>query len=154
LDRARQQPILEGDGAAGIRLGDSEDAVATALDSPPQRTESVGPGSRRVLVYVSADPSNDWSVTIRVLTRNDIEAALLFFTEGQQPRYRTLFTGLSAQIAQIARDMQDLQLIYVAENRAKYRIRRPQLYAGQLVTFTYYIYFVQDGDGLWAIESF
>jgi hypothetical protein len=71
LDQARQQPILEGDGAAGIRLGDSEDAVATALDSPPQRTESVGPGSRRVLVYVSADPSNDWSVTIRVLLGGD-----------------------------------------------------------------------------------
>jgi hypothetical protein len=83
LDRARQQPILEGDSAAGIRLGDGEDAVATTLGGPPQRTESVGPGSRRVLVYVSADPSNEWSVTIRVLLGGDqpkVQAVGLFIS--------------------------------------------------------------------------
>jgi hypothetical protein len=71
LDQARQQPILEGDGAAGIRLGDSEDAVVTTLGGPPQRTENIGPGSRRVLIYVSADPASDWSVTFRVLVGGD-----------------------------------------------------------------------------------
>ena len=50
--------------------------------------------------------------------------------------------------------MQDIEQVYVVESVAKYRIRRVQLYGGQLLTFTYYIYFTQDTSGLWSIESF
>ena len=50
--------------------------------------------------------------------------------------------------------MQDIELIYVIEGRAKYRLPRTQLWGGQLMTLTYYVYFVQDGSGFWTIESF
>lgn len=95
-----------------------------------------------------------WTGMKGALIRNDVEGALTYFTEGQRDRYRTLFTALSADIARIARDMQDIELIYVVENQAKYRLRRAELYGGQFVTFTYYTYFVQDGSGLWSIEGF
>lgn len=95
-----------------------------------------------------------WNAMKTALIRNDIVGALQFFTPEQQPRFRTLFTDLSAQIAQIAQDMQDIQLVYVIENTAKYRLRRTQPYGGQLVTITYYVYFIQDGTGLWSIEGF
>ncbi len=95
-----------------------------------------------------------WAGMKAALTPGDIEGGLLFFTSSQRPRYRTLFTGLSGQLAQIVQDMQDIQLVYLVESRAKYRLRRTQLYGGQLVTLTYYVYFIQDASGRWYIEEF
>jgi len=95
-----------------------------------------------------------WNGMKSALIRNDVEAALAYFTEEQRGRYRTLFTALSAQIAQIARDMQDIDIVYLVENQAKYRLRRIELYGGQLLTFSYYVYFVQDGSGFWSVEGF
>jgi Glucodextranase, domain B/Bacterial Ig domain len=95
-----------------------------------------------------------WNAMKAALTRNDIEAAVRLFAESQQPRYRTVFGALASTIAQVAGDMQDIQLIYAIGGEAKYRIRRQQTYGGQPMTFTYYIYFVQDGTGLWVIDSF
>lgn len=114
----------------------------------------------RGLVHVLAEAALDtllrskWDGMKRALMRGDLEAALLFVVEGQQPRYRALFTALSGQIPQIARDMQDIQRIYVLEGRAKYRIRRIQTYGGRPVTLTYYVYFTQDASGLWSIDDF
>jgi len=95
-----------------------------------------------------------WDAMKAALIRNDIEGAIQFFTPEQQPRFRTLFTALSAQIAKIVQDMQDIQLVYLIENQAKYRLRRIQPYGGQLVTMTYYVYFIQDDSGRWSIEGF
>ncbi len=95
-----------------------------------------------------------WNVMKAALTRNDIEGALLHFTPEQQPRFRVLFTGLSGQMAEITRDMGDIQLIYLVENQAKYRLRRTQPHGGGLVTLTYYVYFIQDDAGFWSIEGF
>jgi hypothetical protein len=47
--------------------------------------------------------------------------------------------------------MQDIQLIWTGDQAAKYRIRRTELYGGQMRTITYYIYFHTDNDGLWKI---
>ncbi len=95
-----------------------------------------------------------WNAMKAALIRGDIEGAVQPFTPTQRDRYRTLFTALSDQISQIAQDMEDIQLIYVIEGRAKYRIRRTQLYGGQLVRLTYYIYFMQDQNGFWSIQEF
>ena len=95
-----------------------------------------------------------WNAMKTALIRDDLDAALAQFSESQRDRYRTLFGVLRPQMAQIARDMQDLELIYVADNRAKYRIRRQEIFGGRQMTFTYFVYFVQDGSGLWSIESF
>ncbi|MFZ5954927.1 MAG: hypothetical protein ACOYT4_00730 [Nanoarchaeota archaeon] len=56
-----------------------------------------------------------------------------------------------------ASEMQEggqIQLIYLKDNEAKYRIRREQLIDGQSETITYYIYFVKDENGLWKIDRF
>ncbi|MBI3031171.1 MAG: SMP-30/gluconolactonase/LRE family protein, partial [Candidatus Rokubacteria bacterium] len=93
-----------------------------------------------------------WNAMKAALIRNDIEAALLLFSPPQQDRFRTLFGLLSTRIAQIAADMQDIELIYLVEGQAKYRLPRTQMYAGQLMTLTYYVYLVQDDGGFWSIE--
>ena len=88
------------------------------------------------------------------LISGDIEAAVAFFTALRQDRYRTVFNMLAPQIAQIARDMEDIELIYVFDGIAKFRIRRTQSYGGQLLRLTYYIQFIQDGSGRWSIDTF
>ena len=95
-----------------------------------------------------------WNGMKAALLASDVEGALLFFAPEQRSRFRTLFLGLSTQISQIAQDMQEIQLISLIENRAKYRLRRTQLYGGQQVNFTYYVYFIQDAAGIWHIEEF
>lgn len=95
-----------------------------------------------------------WNGMKAGLVASDVEGALFFFAPEQRSRFRTLFLGLSTQIAEIGRDMQDIQLIFLIENRAKYRLRRTQLYGGQAVNFTYYVYFIQDAAGIWHIEDF
>jgi hypothetical protein len=95
-----------------------------------------------------------WDAMKSALIVNDLAAAVTHFVAPQRDRYRALFTALSGDIARIARDMQDIELIYAVEARAKYRLPRTQLWGGQLMTLSYYVYFVQDGDGLWTIESF
>jgi sugar lactone lactonase YvrE len=114
----------------------------------------------RAIVQVYDRPRIDaffkakWSAMKSALIQNDLDAAVGHFTAAQQDRYRALFTALSVDIAQIARDMQDIELIYVIAGRAKYRLTQTQPWGGQLMTLTYYVYFVQDGAGLWTIESF
>jgi hypothetical protein len=95
-----------------------------------------------------------WTAMRSALASGDVEGALRYFAESHRSRFRTLFAALGGTLTQIAADMPDIQLVYAAERDAKYRIRRNQRYGGQLVTFTYYVYFVQDGAGLWVIESF
>jgi len=50
--------------------------------------------------------------------------------------------------------MQNIELIYLKEDIAKYRIRREQVFEGQTRTITYYIYFTKNRDGIWQIEQF
>ncbi len=95
-----------------------------------------------------------WNTMKGALTRNDIEGGVGHFAAGQQDRYRKLFTALGADIARIVQDMQEIELIYVTESWAKYRLLRTQLWGGQLMTLAYYVYFVQDGSRFWTIESF
>ena len=50
--------------------------------------------------------------------------------------------------------MQDIQLLYSKNNTSKYRIRKNELYGGQMLIITYYIYFAIDWDGVWRIYRF
>lgn len=68
--------------------------------------------------------------------------------------YNELFTALHDQLPQIAQGMQDIQLINIVNNAAKYRIKRSETHGGQSVDVTYYIYFERDNNGLWKIKRF
>ena len=129
---------------------------ATATVTDAQAAQSTVTAVVNVLDRGQTDAflKSKWNAMRAALTTNDIEGALLFFTPPQRDRFRTLFTLVGTQIAQIAVDMQDLELIYLVEGQAKYRLPRTQMYAGQLMTLTYYVYFIQDDAGFWSIESF
>lgn len=80
----------------------------------------------------------------------NVEKAVALFTDATQEKYRGLFTFLADSLPQMADEMDNIQLIYLHDRRAKYRIRRME--DGQEIT--YYIYFHQLSDGLWKIYQF
>ena len=65
-----------------------------------------------------------------------------------------MFTLLQDQIAQIASDMEEIELVYLTGRQAQYRLRRTETADGQPVRVTYYIYFIQGTDGIWRIRDF
>lgn len=95
-----------------------------------------------------------WEGMKEALNRGDIEGALNYFTYDSKQKYRAAFTRLQDKIQTIVFNMQNLELIYVKEDIAKYRIRREQVFEGQTRTITYYIYFTKNRDGIWQIEQF
>jgi len=95
-----------------------------------------------------------WDGMKEKLINGSVEGALGYYSEDSKERYRTAFTKLSDKISLIVSNMQDIELIYVKEGIAKYRVRREQAINGELKTVTYYIYFSKGQDGLWRIEQF
>jgi len=94
LEQARSQPIVEGASAAGIRLGDREDAVVAALDGPPLRTEWSAGGARKDLVYELAEPSGDWGLTIRVtFTFHDLGVEAIHLIMTRRPSVTPPYLG-------------------------------------------------------------
>ncbi len=91
-----------------------------------------------------------WTGMTTSLSSGEIEAAVSYFSDASQVRYRGLFTYLREQLPEIAREMNNIQLIYLRDGRAKYRIRRME--EGQEIT--YYIYFHRLSDGIWKIHQF
>ena len=95
-------------------------------------------------------PEEVWSDMKENLAAGNIEGALNYFSEGSKEKYREIFTLLGDRLPTLANNMQDIELIYVRGDIAKYRIHRLQ-YEQQI---TYYIYFGKDEDGYWKINSF
>lgn len=84
------------------------------------------------------------------LATGDVEGAVGYFADGSKERYQGIFTALKDKISNIAGEMREIQLIYLKNNIAKYRIRRLEN-AGEI---TYYIYFELDKNGLWKIKEY
>lgn len=128
--------------------------VLRATDDQANQHTATAPINVLAREQMDAMLQEKWYGLRAALKANAIEVALGYFTPEQQPRFRTLLTALSDQLGQIAEDLQEIQLIYLVEHRAKYRLQRTRFYGGQQVTFTYYVYFIQDAAGFWTIEGF
>ena len=95
-----------------------------------------------------------WNGMKQALIRQDMPQALRYFTDETKELYQEVFTALATKLPQLVQEMQDIQMIYAEDAAAKYRIRRTQVYGGQPLTITYYIYFRVDDDGLWKIMRY
>jgi hypothetical protein len=95
-----------------------------------------------------------WEEMNSALTNQDVEKASTFYSEETKQIYSDLFTALYDYLPQISQEMQEIQLIYLKNNTAKYRMRSNELYGGRYITLTYYIYFVIDKDGIWKIYRY
>ncbi|MFZ3136138.1 MAG: DUF1566 domain-containing protein [Thermodesulfovibrionales bacterium] len=95
-----------------------------------------------------------WQGMNTALSNQDTEKASTYYSEETKQIYHDLFNSLYAYLPQIAQEMQEIQLIYLKNNTAKYRMRQNELYGGRTLTLTYYIYFVIDRDGVWKIYRY
>jgi YVTN family beta-propeller protein len=95
-----------------------------------------------------------WDKMKNYLVKQDIAKALNYYLDESKQLYEGIYTAFYDQLPQIAQEMQDIQLIYVKNNTAKYRLKENELYGGKTETITYYIYFVVDKDGLWKIYRY
>jgi PKD repeat protein len=88
------------------------------------------------------------------LSNQDVEKGLEYFLESSKEAYRQAFNIIIDKLPQIISDMQDIEMIYLKDGVAKYRINRIHDINGTLQTITYYIYFVKDTEGIWKIDRF
>jgi len=95
-----------------------------------------------------------WEVMKRALSNKDISKGLDFFLDSSREVYEQAFSVILDELPQIVSDMQDIELIFLSDNVAKYRINRVHDIDGTPQTITYYIYFVKDLNGLWKIDRF
>lgn len=84
------------------------------------------------------------------LGNQDVEKATNQFISVSQERYQNIFSSLLNQLPDIATNMNSIEIIYLEEGIAQYRIKRIEA-EGEI---TYYIYFVLDENGIWGIKQF
>lgn len=95
-----------------------------------------------------------WNSMKGALVAGNTAGALGFFSSDSNDKYNAAFTRLVGQLPVIAANMQNIELIYVNDTIAKYRIKREQTINGQPATISYYLYFGKGRDGIWRIEQF
>jgi YVTN family beta-propeller protein len=95
-----------------------------------------------------------WDAMKGFLASNDIDRALSSFTEESKRLYGDIFNALQTQLPQIVQEMQDIQLVYMKNGFAKYRMRKNEPYGSQILSITYYVYFAVDANGVWRIYRF
>ena len=95
-----------------------------------------------------------WEGMKQRLASQDIEGAVSYFSEEKRELYSEVFTALYQKLPVIVQEMRDIQMVYLEDNAAKYRIRREEFHAGQIVNITYDICFIRDRDGLWRVYTF
>jgi hypothetical protein len=95
-----------------------------------------------------------WNAMKEALISGNHEQALTFYNDYSKELYLEIFETLSDELPAIATAMGEIELIYVNEKSAKYRIIRQETIQGQVYDITYFIYFNKGLDGIWKIESF
>ncbi len=88
------------------------------------------------------------------LAAKDITQAVMQFDDGKKGLYEEVFSALLDRLPQIAGDMQDISLISIDDQSARYRIRRVETHQTGTYTVTYYVYFIKDETGIWKIYRF
>ena len=88
------------------------------------------------------------------MSTGDVQAAVQHFDYAQQSVFQEIFTITQADMAQMAADMQPIELIYQQNNTAEYRINRDIVFKGNPETVAFYIYFQRGADGIWRIWDF
>ncbi|MBC2712019.1 MAG: hypothetical protein HGJ94_13855, partial [Desulfosarcina sp.] len=88
------------------------------------------------------------------LSERNVEGAIQYFDDSKKSLYDELFSVLIDGLPQIANDMQNISIISVTDKIAKYRIRRIETHGAVSYPITYYIYFINNENGIWKIHRF
>lgn len=94
-----------------------------------------------------------WGGMSDALSNSNNSQALRYISYATKEKYSFIFEDLADFMPDIMASMRGFELVYVDGILAKYRVLRDQEIDGQILTITYFIYFVKGADGLWRIES-
>jgi PKD repeat protein len=95
-----------------------------------------------------------WEGMKEVLAKKDVERGLNYFHDASKDVYRKAFNVIIDELPQIISQMQNIEMVYLMDQVAKYRINRVHDTDGIFQTITYYIYFTKDDGGVWRIDNF
>jgi uncharacterized protein YjiK len=95
-----------------------------------------------------------WDGMKTALYNKDMLTGLNFLLDSSIEEYQEDFNTLLDELPNIISSMQDIEMIYLRDDVAKYRMNRVHDIDGTPVTITYYIYFVKDDNGIWKIQEF
>jgi hypothetical protein len=90
-----------------------------------------------------------WASMTGALAVNDLATAQNLVSADASAQYGRVFSDLSGQFANIVSSFGPLALVEIGHGYATYAMTRPN----GLTTRTFLIYFVQDGDGVWRVDS-
>jgi PKD repeat protein len=91
-----------------------------------------------------------WEGMKEALASRDIEKAASYFFRTAQEKYRNIFTTIMNRLPSIAANMQAIEMIYLEDGVAQYRIKRLE----EVGVVTYYVYLALDENGMWKIQQF
>lgn len=91
-----------------------------------------------------------WDGMRSALAIGDINIAISFFETSSQETYRTQFTALQPVLGAISNEMGQINLVKIEDARAEYEI----ITTRNGVTYSFYLLFVKDRNGLWKIKQF
>ncbi len=95
-----------------------------------------------------------WGGMKEAMINGNIEQAARFFDDETKANYLEIFNAISSQLPQLAADMRDIEPVCFLQGGAKYRIKRNESIQGTDYLITYFIYFIVDKNGIWAIYNY
>ena len=96
----------------------------------------------------------NWLGMKTALANSDIQRALFYFADDQKHLYSDIFTALHPNLPEIAAAMNDIEMIDIRDNFAKYQIRKDENYGGEDITAIYHVYFIKTPEGFWKIYRY
>ena len=91
-----------------------------------------------------------WDGMKTALGNQDVDGSVKDIVEDSKDTYREQFTALVSVLDIIGNELGQIQLVKIEGNRAEYEIIATE----DGTTYSYYLLFVRDSDGLWKIERF
>lgn len=91
-----------------------------------------------------------WTGMRDALRRGELEGALQFIAGGSRAEFRADLTALAPFLTSLAHALEDIQLIALLEEHIQCEL----LSMENALTFSYYVEFIRDPDGIWRIAFF
>jgi len=91
-----------------------------------------------------------WAGIKTALSNGDIGEAGDYIAEGSREMYEYNFNLMSSYLVEISAGLQDIALVQIQDGLAEYRMWAEQ----EGKTYSFYILFVKDSDGIWRIQFF
>jgi hypothetical protein len=101
-----------------------------------------------------SSPENTWQLYKQALVTRDLNLVQSCLSPDFAKKHIEILSALRKEkMKEIAEEMSPIQKIKQDEKRAKYRIKKTEIYGGQEKDITYYIYFVKM-FGNWKISQY